>query len=116
MTEKILLDTQAKLRPGDKNADVIRFNLGWHQLRNGRFKLGMEYLGIGRKLKIWGAYTLRRPEPLVDATSDLSGKTVLLMGEGGAGDARGGRGAGGGGAGAGGVSRSPRKHTRVRAT
>lgn len=75
-----------KLPSDDKNVDVVRFNLGWHEIRRGNFKLGMDWLGIGRKLRIWGARTHRYTQPILTNQADLRGKTVLLCGEGGAGD------------------------------
>ena len=72
--------------PNEKNYAVLRFNLGWHEIKNGNFKTGIEYLGIGRKLRIWGAYSFPYPQPMLQPGMDVSGKTVLLVGEGGAGD------------------------------
>jgi hypothetical protein len=43
-------------------------------------------LGIGRQLRIWGAYSFPYPQPMLQPGIDVSGKTVLLVGEGGAGD------------------------------
>jgi hypothetical protein len=70
----------------DRNHDVLRFNLGWHRLRYGDFKTGMKMLGAGRRLRIWGAMAQTHPRPMLNVGTDLHAKTVLLCGEGGAGD------------------------------
>lgn len=70
----------------DLNSAVVRFNLGWHYIRRGEFKRGMGYLGIGRSLRIWGAAASNYPRPKLERGTDVQGKTVLLCGEGGAGD------------------------------
>ncbi len=84
--QKILEDLQMQIPPDSHNAKVIRFNLGWHYIRGGDFKTGMKYLGIGRELRIWGARSLQYPKPMLQPGMDLRQKTVLLVGEGGAGD------------------------------
>jgi len=74
------------INPADRNYAVVKFNLGWHEVRNGNFKTGVEYLGIGRKLRIWGAYSFPYSQPMLEPGMNVEGKTILLVGEGGAGD------------------------------
>lgn len=68
-----------------RNELAIQFNLGAHAIRDGNFKKGMEYLSLGRKLRIWGAHTHRFPIPEWDGKTE-PGKHVLIIGEGGIGD------------------------------
>lgn len=69
----------------EKNALAVDFNLGSHYIRHGEFKKGMEYLSIGRKLRIWGSYTHKFPIPEWDGKTHI-GKHILIVGEGGIGD------------------------------
>ncbi len=69
----------------DRDALAIQFNLGAHEMRHGNFKTGMDYLSIGRKLRIWGSYTHRFPIPEWDGKT-YEGKHILVVGEGGIGD------------------------------
>lgn len=75
-SEKIL-----KGIPGENLA--ARFNLGWHDLRHGKFLKGFEGLNAGRFIGVFGAPAIPgriwRDESLV-------GKTLLLRMEGGLGD------------------------------
>ncbi len=82
----LLLEAQKDLKANDPNRAVIDFNLGWHYLRKGEFKRGMRSLTVGRSLRIWGAWANKYSQPVINATTNLEGKTVLLVGEGGAGD------------------------------
>lgn len=82
----MLLDIQARLPASDPNADVVKFNLGWHFLRHERFRDGINALGIGRKLRIWGAMTHRHARPRLETGMNMRGRRILLCGEGGAGD------------------------------
>ena len=75
-----------RVAPSDRNLLVVKFNLGWHYMRTGRFKEGMRYLGLGRQLRIWGAMTRDYPRPRLEPGLSVAGKTILLSGEGGAGD------------------------------
>lgn len=68
-----------------RNELAIQFNLGAHAIRDGNFKQGMEYLSLGRKLRIWGAHTHKFPIPEWDGTTE-EGKHILIIGEGGIGD------------------------------
>lgn len=66
-------------------ADSILFNLGVHHIRRGDFKLGMEHLDVGRKMKVFGSYNSVDSLPLWDGNS-YPGKHVLMVSEGGLGD------------------------------
>lgn len=83
---RMLLALETRIPADSPDRDVIRFNLGWHRIRHGDFRRGLADLSIGRKLKIWGAMTHRYPKPLLELGTDLRGKTLLVVGEGGAGD------------------------------
>lgn len=83
---ELLLSILETIDPADRNRDVVRFNLGWHYIRRGQFKKGIRYLGLGRELRIWGARGARYPRPCLEDGGNVHGKTVLLVGEGGAGD------------------------------
>lgn len=72
-------------RYDDRNALAIQFNLGAHLIRHGDFKTGMEFLTIGRKLRIWGSYTHNFPIPEWDGKT-YPGANILFVGEGGIGD------------------------------
>lgn len=83
---QLLLSILDNIDPRDANIDVVRFNLGWHFLRLGQFKKGIRYLGLGRRLRIWGAFGRQYTKPCLDENTDVRGKTVMVVGEGGAGD------------------------------
>lgn len=68
-----------------KDELAVQFNLGAHMIRHGDFKKGMEYLSIGRKLRIWGSFTHNFPIPEWDGATQ-EGKHILIIGEGGIGD------------------------------
>lgn len=63
----------------------VRFNLGTYDIRNGKFKEGIEgFLIQGRRLNIWESYTLPKE---THWNGDIqSGKTVLMCHDGGIGD------------------------------
>lgn len=69
----------------EKDETAVQFNLGAHYMRNGDFKKGMNYLSLGRKLRIWGSYTHNFPIPEWTG-QEAVGKHVLIIGEGGIGD------------------------------
>lgn len=66
---------------------AAKFNLGWHRLREGKFKEGFEGLNYGRWLQVFG-----NPVPVKDTpiprlkTDDLLDKKLLFNSEGGLGD------------------------------
>ena len=68
-----------------KNEKVIKFNLGSHYIRSGDFKKGMEYLSLGREIRVFGTDTHKFPIPKWDGSTQ-PGKHVLFVGEGGIGD------------------------------
>lgn len=82
LLEKLLEQTPV----ADPNHEVVDFNLGWHDIRHGRFKQGMRRLAHGRKLWSWGTYDNSISKPKLTRDTNVSGKTVLILGEAGAGD------------------------------
>lgn len=83
---QMLENARLQLPPGDSELEVIRFNMGWHFIRKGEFKKGMEALRIGRKLRIWGAYASKSSKPCLTTETSVQGKKIMIVGEGGAGD------------------------------
>lgn len=69
----------------ERDALAIQFNMGAHAIRSGDFKAGIDYLSIGRKIRIWGSYTHRFPIPEWDGQI-VEGAHILIIGEGGIGD------------------------------
>lgn len=84
--KSLLEDLAATLPPEERNAAVVRFNLGWHLVAEGRFKEGMRSLALGRRLGIWGASERKLPLPLLSDERALAGKRLVVTGEGGIGD------------------------------
>lgn len=68
-----------------KNQIVVEFNKGWHYIRKGNFKKGVELLNLGRELKLLGTHSDIYDRPEWDGTT-YPGKTILFIGEGGIGD------------------------------
>lgn len=63
----------------------VAFNRGWFLLSQGKLKEGFDCLNRGRFENVFGSPPLRTPAPLWRG-EDLTGKTVMLRGEGGLGD------------------------------
>lgn len=68
-----------------RNQIVVEFNKGWHYIRKGDFKKGVELLNMGRELKLLGTHTGMYDRPEWDGKT-YEGKTILFIGEGGIGD------------------------------
>lgn len=68
-----------------RNNAIVEFNKGWHYLRKGDFKKGMELLHLGREIGVWGNHAGKHKKPQWDGQSH-EGKTVLIIGEAGIGD------------------------------
>lgn len=68
-----------------RNQKVVEFNKGWHMIRKGDFRKGVELLNIGRDLKLLGTHSGRYDRPEWDGKTK-EGKTILIIGEGGIGD------------------------------
>ena len=81
---KILREIQKEDLP-EKNRTIVEFNLGMHDLREGKFKEGMQNLQKGRALTIWGSSTHNFPIPKWDGITKPGAK-ILIIGEGGIGD------------------------------
>jgi hypothetical protein len=74
-SERILRD-----QPQDDPRAV--FNLGWHDLRHGHLRAGMDKLSAGRILNVFGSPPLQTPAPIWRGPNP----TILLRLEGGLGD------------------------------
>jgi hypothetical protein len=72
--------------PGSTGAIAIMHELSWYEFRSGRFKLGMEYVTLGRQLQPWGSHAVQHLRPILPRGANLSGKTIAIWGEGGQGD------------------------------
>ncbi|NBW33469.1 MAG: hypothetical protein EBR30_00140 [Cytophagia bacterium] len=68
----------------DQNNIKVKFNLGWHYLRQGDLKKGFEGLNAGRELNVLGTNKFR-PGSLYTG-QNIKNKTVLFICEGGFGD------------------------------
>lgn len=62
----------------------LLFNLGWHDLRHGRFQEGFNGMNVGRFLNVFGSEAL--PGPICKPGDDIKGKVILFRSEGGLGD------------------------------
>jgi tetratricopeptide (TPR) repeat protein len=69
----------------DTHAKIVDFNKGWHHIRQGNFKKGIDLLHLGREINIWGSDACKYNRPRWDGTTQ-QGKTILIVGEGGIGD------------------------------
>ena len=62
----------------------VLFNLGWHEMREGRLSSGYQYMDCGRLMNAFGG--AKDPYAPLYVDQDLKGKTLLFMNEGGLGD------------------------------
>lgn len=69
----------------EKHQKIVEFNKGWHYIRKNNFKKGIDLLHLGREINIWGSHAKKFTKPKWDGTTQ-SGKTILIVGEGGIGD------------------------------
>ena len=69
----------------DTHAKIVEFNKGWHNIRQGDFRKGIDLLHLGREINIWGSDARKYNRPRWDGTTH-AGKTILIVGEGGIGD------------------------------
>jgi tetratricopeptide (TPR) repeat protein len=67
------------------HAKIVDFNKGWHYVRKGEFKNGMDLIHLGREINVWGSDARKYKKPRWDGTTQ-PGKTILIVGEGGIGD------------------------------
>ncbi len=81
-----LLRVRDRLPVHDHHRDMIDQIVSVIWIRKGDFKKGMRELQKGRRLRSWGSYSVDWGKPQLSASSDIAGKTILLCGEGGAGD------------------------------
>jgi hypothetical protein len=70
------------LRDQPKDDPRAMFNLGWHDLRHGKLREGMDKLSAGRILNVFGSPPLNTPAPIWRGPNP----TILLRSEGGLGD------------------------------
>lgn len=83
--EKILRDELENPSHDEKVKTKIRFNLGTYELLRDEFQSGLrKFLFEGRKLDYWKKPKL--PKPQWDGSTDLAGKTIVIMAEAGIGD------------------------------
>lgn len=61
------------------------FNLGWHEMRKGNLLKGFTNLYVGRVMNVYGLPSIQTTKPIYQG-GDLTGKRILLRGEGGFGD------------------------------
>lgn len=73
----------------DQNDDRVRFNIGWHYLRNNEFKKGFDHIQHGTKCRVWGHEYLYIEQGILDPrkrwNSEYVDHLVLIL-EGGLGD------------------------------
>lgn len=67
----------------DQNDLRIRFNLGWHEMRHGNLKKGLELMDSGRYINVFGSSRIPGP---IWRDQDLKNKTLLFRCENGFGD------------------------------
>lgn len=87
LAEQLLRQIESDLhnRRDHQNARIVHFNLGVHEIRHGNFKQGLRQISSGRDIKVWGNPAHRYPIPEWQG-QPVSGKKLLVIGEGGAGD------------------------------
>ena len=82
----ILVDLQKQIPQHEHQLHkVLNFNLGIHEIAQGNFRQGLKQISSGRDIKVWGNYTHNFPVPEWRGQA-ASGKKLLVVGEGGAGD------------------------------
>lgn len=69
----------------ETHAKIVEFNKGWHTIRQGNFRKGIDLLHLGREINIWGSDARKYNKPRWDGATH-PGKTILIVGEGGIGD------------------------------
>jgi hypothetical protein len=79
-----LKESEDLLRCYGKQNDVrVLFNLGWHEMRHGNLKKGLELMDAGRYINVFGSSHVGKP---IWKDQDLTNKTLLFRCEGGYGD------------------------------
>lgn len=80
-----IINSIDKTKLDDLHCKIVDFNKGWHYIRNGDFKKGIDLIHLGRQINVWGSNTQKYKKPRWDGTTQ-PGKTILIVGEGGIGD------------------------------
>lgn len=73
----------------DQSDDRVRFNIGWHYLRNNEFKRGFEHIQYGSKCRVWGHEYLYIEQGIINQAKRWNGAYtdhLVLILEGGLGD------------------------------
>ena len=74
-----------KSKLDELHAKIVDFNKGWHTIRIGNFKRGMQLLHIGREIGMLGNHKKTYTKPEWDGKT-YPGKTIYIVGEAGIGD------------------------------
>jgi len=80
-----IINSIDKTKLDETHAKIVEFNKGWHLIRLGDFKKGIDLLHLGRQINIWGSDARKYNRPRWDGITH-AGKTILIVGEGGIGD------------------------------
>lgn len=80
-----IINSIDKSQLDELHSKIVEFNKGWHYIRKGDFKKGIDLIHLGREINIWGSDTRKYKKPRWDGTTQ-PGKTILIVGEGGIGD------------------------------
>lgn len=77
-------DAETVLRYQPRDDPRVVYNLGWHDLRHGKFRQGFEGLDAGRWIDVFGNPPI--PGRMLHGKDPLDGKIIMFRGEGGYGD------------------------------
>lgn len=80
-----IINSIDKSQLDDLHAKIVDFNKGWHNIRIGNFKKGMQLLHIGREIGMLGNHKKTYTKPEWDGKT-YPGKTIYIVGEAGIGD------------------------------
>jgi tetratricopeptide (TPR) repeat protein len=80
-----IIESIDKSKLDELHSKVVDFNKGWHYIRRGEFKKGIDLIHLGREINVWGSDAQKYKKPRWDGTTQ-PGKTILIVGEGGIGD------------------------------
>ena len=80
-----IIENIDKTNLDELHTNIVDFNKGWHYIRLGDFRKGINLLHLGREINIWGSDACKYNRPRWDGVTQ-PGKTILIVGEGGIGD------------------------------